>query len=339
MRILVLHSDVLPDAPADEQDTLVAAHAIGEALSSRGHAVALAPFALSIEATRVLVEKHRPDAVFNMVEAVFGQGELAPLVPAILEKLNVPFTGCRAAPMALAGDKPLAKRLLRLGSLPTPDWDEAPFHVLEEGRTYIVKSATEDASLGLDDAAIAGGQTAVRERAAWCKGSFGGRWFAEAYIDGREFNVSVFEENGEPRVLPIPEMRFENWPADRPRLVGYAAKWEEESLDSIGTVRHFGGEHHEPDLHRQMAEFAGRCWRLFGLHGFARVDFRVPENGRPTILEINPNPCLEPGAGFAAAAAQAGIPYAELVERLLMAGLRASDPLPSRSRVSPDYIG
>ena len=102
MRVLVLHSDVAPDAPADEQDTLITARAIAEALESRGHRVSLAPFVFDPEALRALIAKHRADAVFNMVEAIFGQGELAPVVPTLLEKLNVPFTGCRAAPMALA---------------------------------------------------------------------------------------------------------------------------------------------------------------------------------------------------------------------------------------------
>ena len=324
MRILVLHSDVPPDAPADEQDTLITAQAIAKALRSRGHAAALAPFAVSLEATRALVAERRPDAVFNMVEAVFAQGELAPVVPTILEKLSVPFTGCRAAPMALAGDKPLAKRILRLAGLPTPDWDESPFDLLREDCRYIVKSSTEDASLGLDDTAIVMGRAAVRQQADRCRITFGGRWFAESYIDGREFNVSVLEQDGQPRVLPIPEMRFENWPADRPRLVGYAAKWQEESPDSIGTVRHFGGENRDPALHRDMADLAQACWRLFGLNGFARVDFRVDNDGRPTILEINPNPCLEPGAGFAAAAAAAGISYPALMERLLTAGMHAA---------------
>src|SRR5437763_1259742 len=78
-----------------------------------------------------------------------------------------------------------------------------------------------------------------RGRADWCRNTYGGRWFAEAYIEGREFNVSVLEENGAPRVLPIPEMCFHNWREGRPRVVGYAAKWEEESSESLNTVRHF----------------------------------------------------------------------------------------------------
>src|SRR2546423_14198055 len=185
MRVLVLHSDVAPDAPADEQDTLITARAIAEALESRGHRVSLAPFVFDPEALRALIAKHRADAVFNMVEAIFGQGELAPVVATLLEKLNVPFTGCRAAPMALAGDKPLAKKVLRLAGLPTADWSELPFDDFSEGVRYIVKSATEDASLGLNDSAVVVGAAAARERAAFCHKTYGGLWFAEEYVHGR----------------------------------------------------------------------------------------------------------------------------------------------------------
>ncbi len=319
MRVLVLHSDVPRDAPADELDTLITAQAIAEALEERGHRAHLAPFVFDPEAIRGLISEHRADAVFNMVEAIFRQGELASVVPTLLEKLNVPFTGCRAAPMALAGDKPLAKRLLRLGGLPTPDWDEPPFAALADDRRYIVKSATEDASLGLDDGAVVMGREAACARADGCRETYGGRWFAEAYIEGREFNVSVLEENGAPRVLPIPEMCFHNWREGRPKVVGYAAKWEEESSESLNTVRHFISEEDEPALCRQLTELSEAAWWLFGLRGFARVDFRVDEAGNATILELNPNSCLEPGAGLAAAAAVAGMSYADLIEHILRA--------------------
>jgi D-alanine-D-alanine ligase len=321
MRVLVLHSDVAPDAPADEKDTLIAARAIGEALESRCHRTILAPFVFDPEGLRALIAAHRSDVVFNMVEAVFGQGELAPVVPTLLEKLNVPFTGCRAAPMALGGDKPLAKKMLRLSGLPTPEWDEPPFSSVKQDRRYIVKSATEDASLGLDDSAVVVGPTQARERAQFCRETYGGRWFAEAYVEGREFNVSVLEENGEPRVLPIPEMTFQNWYADRPRIVGYDAKWDDASPESTGTVRRFGSGTDEPALYQRLNELSTAAWRLLRLSGFARVDFRVSAHGEPFILEINPNPALEPSAGFAAAAAEAGMSYAEVIERILSAAI------------------
>jgi len=321
MRVLVLHSDVAPDAPPDEQDTLITARAIADALEARGHYASLAPFVFDPNALRATVAEHRADAVFNMVEAIFRQGELAPIVPTLLEKLKIAYTGCGSAPMALAGDKPLAKKLLHLAGLPTAEWHEGPFDIAADGISYIVKSSTEDASIGLDAGAVVTGRDALRQRAEFCRREYGGRWFAEAYVEGREFNVSVLEENGGPRVLPIPEMVFHNWAPGRPRIVGYDAKWSEISTEYSDTERRFGGDATEPALYRKLAELSEAAWRLFDLKGYARVDFRVSEEGEPFILEINPNPCLEPEAGLASAAKEAGIGYADLVERILAAAL------------------
>jgi D-alanine-D-alanine ligase len=258
------------------------------------------------------------EAVFNMVESVHGLGAFAPLAPAMLEKIGVPYTGCGSASMALAGDKPLTKHILRAAGLPTADWCEPPHWTgLRDDRRYIVKSATEDASLGLDDGAVVLGR-GVEARAVQSAMRHGGRWFAEAYLEGREFNVAVLEDAGQPRVLPIPEMKFESWSEDRPRIVGYAAKWDEGSPDSAQTVRVFGTE---PALDRELSDLARRTWSLLGLRGFARIDFRIDAQGEPMILEVNPNPCLDPHSGFAAAAAQANLSYAECVDLILRAAV------------------
>ena len=151
------------------------------------------------------------------------------------------------------------------------------------------------------------------------RGPSGGQWFAEAYIEGREFNVAVLEENGAPRVLPMAEMRFEAWPEHKPRIVGYTAKWDENSLDSTHTVRDFAWATREPELAARLRDLSVRAWHLFGLRGYARVDFRVDASGEPTILELNPNPCIEPEAGFGAAAREAGYAYRELIRRIFEA--------------------
>ena len=91
----------------------------------------------------------------------------------------------------------------------------------------------------------------------------------------------------------------------RPRIVGYDAKWTSDSEAYVGTPRRFGLENDEPALAAELVKLAKSCWDLFGLAGYARVDFRVDREGKPTILEVNVNPCLNPDAGFAAAAAQA----------------------------------
>jgi len=320
MRVTVLHSDVGNDAPPDERDTIDAAEAVARALEERGHSVKLATFHVDPQIVRERIAG--ADAVFNMVEGVYGLGGLAPLAPAVLEQIGVPFTGCRAAAMALSGDKPATKHVLREARLPTPDWTEPPdWNGLDPRKQYVVKSATEDASLGLDDGAVVAGGLAVRTRAKQSAQNHGGRWFAEIYLEGREFNVSVVEDAGTPLVLPIPEMQFVRWSDERPRIVGYAAKWDEASVDSARTVHAFDWREGEVALERELRGLARKAWTLLGMRGFARVDFRLDENNTPMILEINPNPCIEPNAGFASAARKANMSYPEIVERILRAAL------------------
>jgi D-alanine-D-alanine ligase len=323
MRVLVLHSDVDADAPADELDTLITARAIVEALRQRGHTASVAAYAAEPATLKSIVENAASDFVFNLVESVNGDGLLAAHAPAMLDKLGMRYTGAGAACIALTADKVLSKRMLRATGLPTADWAEPPdWAQLVSDGLYIVKSITEDASLGLDDGAVVRGID-VPTRAQLSKSRHGGRWFAEAYLEGREFNVAILEEADGIHVLPIPEMHFETWDENRPRIVGYAAKWDEESDDAVKTVRTFGVEEEEPALARRLEDLARKTWDLFGMRGYARIDFRIAAGGSPMILEANPNPCLEPQAGFAAAAFRAGLSYADLVEHIARGAYRA----------------
>jgi D-alanine-D-alanine ligase len=321
MRVLILHSDVPPDAPPDDQDTLLQAIAIESTLTELGHESLRAVFVPDPGALETLIGRECPDLVFNLVETVWGRGLYAALAPQMLGQLGVPFTGGKAAAIAVCTDKILSKRVLCGAGLPTPDWSEAPnWQNIGEGR-WIVKSVSEDASLGLDDGAVVEGRDAVVARAQSSAARHGGRWFAERYVEGREFNVALIERNGAPYILPIGEMQFEQWDENRPRIIGYAAKWDEAAPDYRDTTRVFVWREREPNLHEKLERLSKACWDLFGLTGYARVDFRVDLNGEPQILEINPNPCLEPNAGVAAAAEQAGFPFASLIEDIVRAAL------------------
>jgi D-alanine-D-alanine ligase len=331
MRVLVLHSDVPADAPPDEQDTLLQALAVERTLTGLGHEASACAFVPDACAFDALIAREYPDLVFNLVETVWGKGVHAPLAPAMLLDLGVPFTGGHPATIAACGDKVLTKRILRAAKLSTPDWSEPPQWrgVADErdvetdsaDQRWIVKSVTEDASIGLDDGAVVAGRDAIVARAQASAARHGGRWFAERYIEGREFNVALIERDGAPQALPIGEMVFEDWDEDRPRIVGYAAKWDESAPEYRDTARIFHWHKGEPRLNRTLAKLAKECWSLFGLAGYARVDFRVDEEGRPFILEINPNPCLEPDAGVAAAWTEAGLAYPELIDAIVRAAL------------------
>jgi len=141
--------------------------------------------------------------------------------------------------------------------------------------------------------------------------------FAEQYIEGREFNLSLLGNRGDVQVLPPAEIHFEGFADEKPKIVGYRAKWAAESAEYSGTPRTFQFPPTDRELLDNLIQLARLCWQHFGLRGYARVDFRVDAMGRPWILEINANPCLSPDAGYAAALKEANIPFTTAIERIL----------------------
>lgn len=177
---------------------------------------------------------------------------------------------------------------------------------------WIVKSVWEHASVGLGDSSVLRGVTAAEAAARLPEG-----FFAERYIEGREFNVGLLAGADGPETLPPAEIVFEAYPEGKPRIVGYSAKWDTASFEYAHTVRRFVDPAADGPLLAQISQLARRCWEVFGLGGYARVDFRVDAAGRPWILEVNANPCLAPDSGFAAMLAQAGIDYGAAMERIV----------------------
>jgi D-alanine-D-alanine ligase len=316
MRVLVLTS---PEGTADRPDTadtFVQAAEIAACLRALGHDARVAPCPSVRNLGRIL--DNAPDLVFNLVEDLpEGPAEL-PAVTQALDRRGVPYTGAGTAALRLLADKRAMKTRLAAAGLPVaPALGEAG-----EGARYIVKSAVEHASLGIGAESVVHGTAAARRLIARRQAEFGGAWFAEAYIDGREFNVSVLA--GE--VLPLAEIRFADHPGDVPKILGYAEKWQTASHDYAATPRVFPPA--EEPLFAALERLSRGAWDAFGLAGYARVDFRVDPAGAPYILELNANPCLAADAGFCAAAAQDGLTQATVVARLLEAA-RAAHPLPA----------
>lgn len=307
--VALMHSVIAPDAPPDEQDTLAQVHTIARALRRLGLRVATLPFTRDLATASVRLRRLRPDCVFNLVESVDGRGEAIHLAPSLLAALGVPYTGCDTRAMLLSADKCSAKRLMSGARIATP----ALFEDDPAGSTrWIVKSVWEDASIGIDAHSIVGTARCATEMAARAA-RFGGEWFAEGFVDGREFNIAVLGSARGPRVLPIAEMCFIDFPAHMPRIVDYAAKWDESSFAYHNTRRSFEFPASDAGLLGRLEALALRCWQVFGLAGYARVDVRVDADGKPWVLELNANPCLAPDAGFTAAAERAGMDYTALV--------------------------
>ena len=310
--IPVLHAAT--DSRPDEIDTLIAANAVANGLASLGYAAETIALDLDLRPIEALKER-RPLVVFNLVDAMRGDGRLAPMVPALLDTLKLAYTGAPTAAWFNTLSKLATKLKLEHAGLPTPAWS-ADGNGLDPDRRVIVKPVWEHGSLGIDAGSVVRGGGAARtiaeRNARW-----GTEHFAEAFVQGREFNVALLESAGGVEVLPVAEILFEGFAGSSPQIVGYDAKWAPESAAYRGTPRRFGLEREEPLLAAELKRLALAAWGLFELSGYARVDFRVDGTGRPFILEVNVNPCLSPDAGFAAAASEAGLAYPDLVGRIV----------------------
>jgi D-alanine-D-alanine ligase len=323
MNIAILHAPVPEGASADEQDTLIEAEAVAAALASLGHSAHAVPFTLDLQATAASLQERAPDLVFNLVEGVDGQGQLIHLCPALLDCLRIPYTGAPADAMYLSSNKLLAKRLLRDSGIPTPDWIAGEQDSCN-GSAFIIKAVWEHASIGLDEDSIImpADQDHVCREIAQRQQKWNRDFFAERYIDGREFNMSVLAEAGGPRVLPPAEIEFVEYPEGKHRVVGYRAKWDEASFEYQHTQRCFTFPEKDRPLLARVISLSEKCWHVFGLRGYARVDFRIDNRGNPFVLEVNANPCIAPDSGFVAAAAMAGIDFTGAVERIVKDALK-----------------
>ncbi|MDN5849499.1 MAG: hypothetical protein L0H63_07625 [Nitrococcus sp.] len=317
--VLIIHEELAPGARADELDALVQVREVAGALQRLGVAAPVQAIGLDIDRGLEAVRRQRPTCVFNLVESLGGRGELIGAVPKLLAQAGIPFTGSDGETLHVTSHKIAAKRRMMAHGIATPDWFTAAARPGDDCCRWIVKSLWEHASFGLDDTSVVLGRAAARATMAQRTREFGGLWFAERYLEGREFNVSLLEQGGCPQVLPLAEMTFAGYAPGKPKIVGYAAKWDESAIEYRATQRVY--PRLAPPLEQAIRRTALECWSLFGLHGYTRIDIRLDEQDRPLVLEVNANPCLSLDAGFAAAAAEAGLSYERLIEHILKAAL------------------
>jgi len=345
MRVAILYNEASQDATIEERDVLVQRTAVAEALGRLGHDPISLPCTLDLAAVQSQLVDLRPAVVFNLVESLGGTDRLMALAPMVLEAMGIPYTGSPSSTLLATSNKLAAKQSLLTAGLPTPAWHRgggvtsaelAPGARMAPGQRVILKTVWEHASFALDDSALleCASEGELDER-LWSREFETGRpWYAEQFIDGREFNLSLLagaaaEGAGAGtrspcslEVLPPAEIDFSAFAPTRPRIVGYRAKWDAHSFEYHHTPRHFEFAESDRPLLEELRDLARKVWRTFQLRGYARVDFRVDAEGRPWILEANANPCLSPDAGFAAALGQAGIEYDQAIERIVAQTLR-----------------
>lgn len=317
--VLIFHSPLPDNAPPDELDVLDEAEFFKAGLNELGYEAKVLPFPYALPELQEQLELFDPPLVVNLVETLFGNGRLVHMAPFLFEHFNVPFTGCPADATYITSNKILAKDIMWQAKIPTAGYYsfDALYKLNEVAPgQWIVKSNWEHASFGLDEneKLLFTSRQEILDRLK--REKHPEHFFAEQYIHGREFNLSILGGRHNPVVLPPAEIRF-TYPEGKPRIVGYKAKWDEDSFEYANTNRSFDFPAEDIPLLEELKKICFQCWEVFGLSGYARVDFRVDEAGNIFVLEINANPCISPDSGFVAAASQAGLSQKEVVERVV----------------------
>ncbi|MCI0670774.1 MAG: ATP-grasp domain-containing protein [Myxococcaceae bacterium] len=341
MLIAILHNrdaDALEDDPGREarEDVVRVASALANALThGRTLAEPLPVHDSSLEFVTWL-ERRRPELVINLCESLAADARGEMLVPCLLELLGQPYTGSGALALGLALHKDKAKEVLRARGVSTPGFASVQtpeqLAALELPFPLIVKPSREDASVGMDfDSVVhdrAGLERAVR--AIWDR--FHQPALVEQFIVGREVYVPLL--GNRPReALPLTEIRFGKAFAGRPHIVSYKAKWEPSSAEyvdspSVPVVL-------PEELHGRVVACASEAFAALGCQDYGRVDLRITHDGQPYVIDINPNCDLHPEAGFAKAAALAGMDYRRLAERLVEVALERHHVDPAARPVGP----
>ena len=341
MRVAFLYNRSSEDPTKIAEDEFPARSPIVAALKRLGYKVLPIPCTLDLSAVRRRLVRARPDVVFNRVESLGGSDGMMAVVTLLLDTMQIPYTGCSTAALVATVSKVLAKERMLQAGLPTPAWlTRAGNNPKSEIRNpkFILKSIYEHASFELDDNSIVQVtnqkhlQQLLRKREA----ATGRAYFAEAFIEGREFNLSLI--GATPDVLPPAEIDFSAFPTGKARIVGHVAKWIENSFEYQSTERLFEFPATDQPLIKRLTDLAIECWSLFDLCGYARVDFRVDACGQAWILEVNANPGIAPDAGFVAALERAGISYEAAIERIIDDAVVRQSRRPPHRAPAANYV-
>ena len=315
-----------PDA-ASEADVVGVARAVAAAIESSGFFAVPVAAAPPLGTFLSLLEQAEPDVVFNLVEGFGLRSSGATYLAAVFELLGVPYTGSPVEALSACVSKARTKALLRGHGLPVtpcivvgprdpvpvPDWNCPTF----------VKLDAEDGSLGIDQQSVVGRPDELPAIIERLRRSHGGAVLIEPYLPGPEFNVGVVAWP-EPSALPLARVAYLTRPGKWPILT-YQAKWAEGSEEDLASVIECPAQI-DLDLAENLKGLAIAAFRASGCRDYARIDFRLDRDGKPMILEINPNPDIGPKAGIARAMRVAGIPYESAIAAIVNQALERGPP-------------
>lgn len=295
------------------------------ALSWLPHKVMPLGLGEDLTALPAALQEFRPHVVFNMLDMFRGDPVYDQHVVSYMELLNVAYTGCNPRGLILGRDKALSKKILQYHRIRTPE-----FRVFRPGLRVvrprrlefplIVKPLSEEGSTGISQASVVADDESLVERVQYIHASLQKPAIAEQYIDGRELYVGVIG-NTRLKALPIWELHLDRLPDNAAKIATYSVKWNLDYQEKHD-IRIGAAQNLSPALARNIQDTARRIYRILGLTGYARLDFRLGADNRFFLLEANPNPDIACDNEFATAAKEAGYAYEKLLDHIMNLGIR-----------------
>jgi D-alanine-D-alanine ligase len=268
-----------------------------------------------------------PDVVFNLCESVYGNTCWEMNIPALLDLFRIPYTGSSPLTLGLCQDKGKVKDILQSQGILTPRYkifDRGVGPVKGNIFPIIVKPLHEDGSLGISKESVVFDDEALSRQIQYVIEKYHQPALVEEFIDGRELNAGLLENDGKIGILPISEIDYSEFPEGAPKICGYEAKWMADSIE-YQKSKPICPAPLEWVVKKRVEHIAVKAFRLFGCRDYARVDFRIDRNGKIYVLEVNPNPDISPESGMTRAIKVQGMTYEDFIGALLERALKRKD--------------
>jgi len=287
-----------------------------------------------IEANNNAFEKFRlskTDIVFNIAEG-FNNASRESQIPAMLDMLNIPFTGSDALTLGICLDKARTKEILSYYKIPNANfilvdkYKPLSNHSIEF--PSIVKPVSEGSSRGIFNSSIVRNYDELNAEIKRVVDEYNQPAIIEDFLPGKEFTVALIGNGNSTEILPIVEIKYENFPDDVEHLYSYEAKWILDTKDNVFNVFECPASI-DNDLEKQIKDTALQTYNILRCKDWSRIDIRLDKNGIPNVIEINPLPGIMPdpteNSSFPKAARAAGINYNEMIQRVLLEACKRHD--------------
>jgi D-alanine-D-alanine ligase len=328
LKVALLYNEPLPDRYQAMGESLAElgvmdeVNAVQQALKELGYSSQLIPIRPPLSRVEAIIKSLDCNVAFNLFEGFDGCPETEARFAEILVKYKIPYTGCPPSALEFALNKSKTKDLLISAGIPTPGYQIlSPGEIgkFKLGFPCIVKPLAEDASHGISEDSVVDNYISLERQVNKICSLFGSRAMVEEYVDGREFNTTVMG-NSRLTVPGISEIVY-TLPPDKPRILTFQAKWQENSI-YFDNTRAVCPASISVQEQKKIGEIARAAFRLIGCRGYARVDFRQDKSGKLNVLEVNPNPDITPGSGAALQAVSAGMIYSKFIKIIIDLALK-----------------